>query len=285
MRGLDPAVALHQRDAVGTVHMQTARVRPPGRSSLNSAQIAYEPDGSLHESWSRTADPGVANLASTPAGHRFGTIFWALTCCRRPTLRSPPLPRSVPVRQPEPGPPARGGRASAAGDCRTRSQSGSASVTQWKSPALRVPKLVCTSIDPSGPLRRRGHRRCECRCAPLFLPGVGSSTFWEGELPDRASRRPRSGRKPSMSATISAPNRFKPPNGRVARDWPRLSEGDGSDAQAHVPSGWHRCTTRAAGPRATGGTRAPNTHRDRRMSVSADHRHWRLGQAPLESGG
>ena len=44
------------------------------RSSLNSAQIAYEPDGSYTVVVAHR-DPGVVNWLDT-GGHRFGTIFW-----------------------------------------------------------------------------------------------------------------------------------------------------------------------------------------------------------------
>ena len=54
-------------------HMQTLEY-VHRRSSLNSAQIAYEPDGSYTIVVAHR-DPGVANWLDT-GGHRFGTIFW-----------------------------------------------------------------------------------------------------------------------------------------------------------------------------------------------------------------
>jgi len=54
-------------------HMQTLEY-VHRRSSLNSAQIAYEPDGSYTVVVAHR-DPGVANWLDT-GGHRFGTIFW-----------------------------------------------------------------------------------------------------------------------------------------------------------------------------------------------------------------
>jgi len=54
-------------------HMQTLEYAHR-RSSLNSAQIAYEPDGSYTIVVAHR-DPGVANWLDT-GGHRFGTIFW-----------------------------------------------------------------------------------------------------------------------------------------------------------------------------------------------------------------
>ena len=55
------------------VHMQTLDyVHRP--SSLNSAQIAYEPDGS-YRIVIAARDPGVANWIDTQ-GHRHGDIFW-----------------------------------------------------------------------------------------------------------------------------------------------------------------------------------------------------------------
>jgi hypothetical protein len=54
-------------------HMQTLEYAHR-RSSLNSAQIAYEPDGSYTIVVSHR-DPGVANWLDT-GGHRVGTIFW-----------------------------------------------------------------------------------------------------------------------------------------------------------------------------------------------------------------
>ena len=44
------------------------------RSSLNTEQIAFEPDGS-YEIAIAHEDPGVANWLDT-GGHRSGTIFW-----------------------------------------------------------------------------------------------------------------------------------------------------------------------------------------------------------------
>ncbi len=54
-------------------HMQTLEY-VHRRSSLNSAQIAYEPDGSYTVVVAHR-DPGVHNWLDT-GGHRFGTIFW-----------------------------------------------------------------------------------------------------------------------------------------------------------------------------------------------------------------
>ena len=54
-------------------HMQTLEY-VHRQSSLNSAQIAYEPDGSYTIVVSHR-DPGVANWLDT-GGHRVGTIFW-----------------------------------------------------------------------------------------------------------------------------------------------------------------------------------------------------------------
>jgi hypothetical protein len=54
-------------------HMQTLEY-VHRRSSLNSAQIAYEPDGSYTIVVAHR-DPGVPNWLDT-GGHRFGTIFW-----------------------------------------------------------------------------------------------------------------------------------------------------------------------------------------------------------------
>jgi hypothetical protein len=54
-------------------HMQTLEYAHR-RSSLNTAQIAYEPDGSYVVVISHR-DPGVANWLDT-GGHRVGTIFW-----------------------------------------------------------------------------------------------------------------------------------------------------------------------------------------------------------------
>ena len=54
-------------------HMQTLEY-VHRRSSLNSAQIAYEPDGSYTIVIAHR-DPGVANWLDT-GGHRVGTIFW-----------------------------------------------------------------------------------------------------------------------------------------------------------------------------------------------------------------
>ena len=54
-------------------HMQTLEYADP-RSSLNSAQIAYEPDGA-YTIVVVDRDPGVPNWLDT-GGHRFGTIFW-----------------------------------------------------------------------------------------------------------------------------------------------------------------------------------------------------------------
>ncbi len=54
-------------------HMQTLEYAHR-QSSLNSAQIAYEPDGSYTIVVSHR-DPGVANWLDT-GGHRVGTIFW-----------------------------------------------------------------------------------------------------------------------------------------------------------------------------------------------------------------
>jgi len=54
-------------------HMQTLEY-VHRRSSLNSAQISYEPDGSYTIVVAHR-DPGVANWLDT-GGHRFGTIFW-----------------------------------------------------------------------------------------------------------------------------------------------------------------------------------------------------------------
>ncbi len=54
-------------------HMQTLEYAHR-RSSLNSAQIAYEPDGSYTIVVAHR-DPGVANWLDT-GGHRVGTIFW-----------------------------------------------------------------------------------------------------------------------------------------------------------------------------------------------------------------
>jgi len=55
------------------VHMQTLEYRSR-QSSLNSAQIAREPDGTYRIVISAT-DPGVPNWIDTE-GHRRGTIFW-----------------------------------------------------------------------------------------------------------------------------------------------------------------------------------------------------------------
>jgi hypothetical protein len=54
-------------------HMQTLEYAHR-RSSLNSSQIAYEPDGSYAIVVAHR-DPGVPNWLDT-GGHRFGTIFW-----------------------------------------------------------------------------------------------------------------------------------------------------------------------------------------------------------------
>jgi hypothetical protein len=54
-------------------HMQTLEY-VHRRSSLNSAQIAYEPDGSYTVVVAHR-DPGVPNWLDT-GGHRVGTIFW-----------------------------------------------------------------------------------------------------------------------------------------------------------------------------------------------------------------
>ncbi|HEU5307692.1 MAG TPA: DUF1214 domain-containing protein [Acidimicrobiia bacterium] len=54
-------------------HMQTLEYAHR-RSSLNSAQIAYEPDGSYTVVVAHR-DPGVPNWLDT-GGHRVGTIFW-----------------------------------------------------------------------------------------------------------------------------------------------------------------------------------------------------------------
>jgi hypothetical protein len=54
-------------------HMQTLEYAHR-RSSLNSAQMVYEPDGSYTIVVSHR-DPGVANWLDT-GGHRVGTIFW-----------------------------------------------------------------------------------------------------------------------------------------------------------------------------------------------------------------
>jgi hypothetical protein len=54
-------------------HMQTLEYTHR-RSSLNSAQIAYEPDGSYTIVVAHR-DPGVPNWLDT-GGHRVGTIFW-----------------------------------------------------------------------------------------------------------------------------------------------------------------------------------------------------------------
>jgi hypothetical protein len=54
-------------------HMQTLEY-VHRRSSLNSAQIQYEPDGSYTVVVAHR-DPGVANWLDT-GGHRVGTIFW-----------------------------------------------------------------------------------------------------------------------------------------------------------------------------------------------------------------
>lgn len=54
-------------------HMQTLEY-VHRRSSLNSAQIEFEPDGSYVIVVAHR-DPGVANWLDT-GGHRFGTIFW-----------------------------------------------------------------------------------------------------------------------------------------------------------------------------------------------------------------
>jgi hypothetical protein len=54
-------------------HMQTLEY-VHRRSSVNSAQIAYEPDGSYTIVIAHR-DPGVANWLDT-GGHRVGTIFW-----------------------------------------------------------------------------------------------------------------------------------------------------------------------------------------------------------------
>ena len=101
---------------------------------------------------------------------------------------------------------ARFGRHRSAGsDAELRCPSGSVRVTQEKSPALRVPRLVAPAAVQHATSSSSGPSVWMSRCT-LFFPGVGSSTRWNaswvGRLPPATMRK-----KPSMLAVISASKR------------------------------------------------------------------------------